>query len=113
MEINICSLASWRNEEYKYRERGRPRFIIINNIEGRKWILKYTFLIKLFDSTGTLRRARNYHHEGHKPTTMDDLPVPTGSWQAQHEANQKKFNLQLALGIGFAVATILTVCFTF
>ncbi|CAH0675723.1 unnamed protein product [Chilo suppressalis] len=52
--------------------------------------------------------ARRYHAgEGHfKPPTMDDLPVPRGSWQAQYDANQRRYNAALVLGIGFCAATI-------
>ncbi|XP_014251511.1 uncharacterized protein LOC106667825 [Cimex lectularius] len=31
--------------------------------------------------------------------TMDDLPVPSGSWEAQYKAKQAKYNLHLALGV--------------
>ncbi|CAG9787577.1 unnamed protein product [Diatraea saccharalis] len=51
--------------------------------------------------------ARRYHAgEGFKPPTMDDLPVPRGSWQANYDARQRKYNAALILGIGFSIASV-------
>ncbi|XP_028158711.1 uncharacterized protein LOC135076393 [Ostrinia nubilalis] len=52
----------------------------------------------------TVRR----YHGGHdfKPATMDELPVPRGSWQAAYDAKQRKYNAVLALGLVFTVGTI-------
>ncbi|KAI7815127.1 Uncharacterized protein RDOM_000604 [Rhyzopertha dominica] len=52
---------------------------------------------------------RGYHH-GHevKPYgTYDDLPSPQGSWQTQYDANQRRYNAHLALGIATLAGTIL------
>lgn len=55
--------------------------------------------------------ARRYAHHGHgsvKPiATYNDLPSPQGSWQTQYDANQRKYNGHLALGVGFLAATLL------
>jgi len=37
--------------------------------------------------------------EVYTPLTMNDLPVPKGSWQAHYEAKQKNYNLVLMLGV--------------
>ncbi|KAA2221032.1 hypothetical protein F0L46_25955, partial [Salinarimonas soli] len=50
--------------------------------------------------------VHRYHGEGHfKPPTMDELPVPKGSWQSHHDANQRRFNAVLLFGIAFTAAT--------
>lgn len=55
--------------------------------------------------------ARRSAHHGHGPpkpvATYDDLPSPQGSWQTNYEANQRKYNGHLALGVGFLAGTIL------
>uniref|UniRef100_A0A069DN71 Putative conserved plasma membrane protein n=1 Tax=Panstrongylus megistus TaxID=65343 RepID=A0A069DN71_9HEMI len=41
------------------------------------------------------------------PATMDDLPVPCGSWETQYNTNQSKYNMHLAVGVIFTVITII------
>ncbi|KAK3854685.1 hypothetical protein Pcinc_038848 [Petrolisthes cinctipes] len=49
---------------------------------------------------------RGYGDVPFKPPTMSDLPQPQGSW-AQHNARiQRKYNLQLAAGVGFSAFTL-------
>ncbi|KAH9633797.1 hypothetical protein HF086_005431 [Spodoptera exigua] len=50
--------------------------------------------------------VRRYHNEHFKPPTMDELPVPRGSWQAQYDANQRRYNLVLLFGIAFTAGTL-------
>ncbi|KAF2897000.1 hypothetical protein ILUMI_09172 [Ignelater luminosus] len=50
---------------------------------------------------------RNKAYLGELKGSMNDLPQPCGSWKTNHEAKQRKYNAQLAIGIGFLVATIL------
>lgn len=53
---------------------------------------------------------RRYHGGEHfKPPTMDELPVPRGSWQAQYDANQKGYNAALIFGVAFTVGTLIIV----
>lgn len=40
-------------------------------------------------------------------STYNDLPSPSGSWQTNYDAQQRKYNAQLALGIGVFVGTLL------
>lgn len=54
--------------------------------------------------------ARRYHNEHFKPPTMDELPVPSGSWQAQYDANQRRYNATLLFGIAFTTGTLIAVC---
>ncbi|XP_069939367.1 apoptosis-inducing factor 1, mitochondrial isoform X1 [Cherax quadricarinatus] len=49
---------------------------------------------------------RGYSNASKKPMTMNDLPQPQGSWAKRHERMQKKYNLQLAVGLGFAGFTL-------
>ncbi|CAG9136532.1 unnamed protein product [Plutella xylostella] len=52
--------------------------------------------------------VRRYHGGEHfKPPTMDELPVPRGSWQAQYDANQKGYNAALIFGVAFTVGTLI------
>lgn len=54
--------------------------------------------------------TRNAHHEAHHPgplSTYNDLPTPSGSWQTHYDAKQRKYNGQLALGIGAIVGTLI------
>lgn len=48
----------------------------------------------------------------YKPPTMNDLPVPQGSWQDAYSARQRKYNLQLLTGIAVLGGTLTYVsCF--
>lgn len=50
---------------------------------------------------------RAYHPPAHhRPPTMDDLPVPQGSWKAQNDAYQTRYNMQLIGGITFLALTV-------
>lgn len=42
-----------------------------------------------------------HHKPSYKPPTMDDLPVPAGSWARRHRHQQRKHNRDLVLGIAF------------
>ena len=44
---------------------------------------------------------RYYKQESYKPITMNDLPVPRGSWQQHYANKQKNYNLTLAGGMAF------------
>ncbi|XP_023935684.1 uncharacterized protein LOC112044164 [Bicyclus anynana] len=51
--------------------------------------------------------VRRYHAgEGFKPPSMDELPVPHGSWQARYDANQRRYNAVLLAGIAFLAGSI-------
>ena len=52
------------------------------------------------------QQVRRYHDGHFKPPTMDELPVPRGSWQSQYDANQRRYNTALLLGIGFTAVTL-------
>ncbi|KAK0075439.1 hypothetical protein PV325_011428 [Microctonus aethiopoides] len=54
------------------------------------------------------RGVRRYHEDkSFKYASMDELPVPSGSWQAQYDAYQKKYNMQLIAGVTFFIATFI------
>ncbi|XP_034933748.1 uncharacterized protein [Chelonus insularis] len=54
------------------------------------------------------KSARGYHKEQvpFKFPTMDELPVPQGSWQEQYNRNQKTYNAALVIGIALLAGTI-------
>ncbi|XP_077294913.1 cytochrome c oxidase subunit 7B [Arctopsyche grandis] len=56
------------------------------------------------------RNARSYHgkHSDFKAPSMDELPVPAGSWSDAFAARQRRNNLTLIGGIIFAGASIFT-----
>lgn len=69
-------------------------------------------LTSIFNIITHAHIARRYHGEhGHfKPPSMDELPVPQGSWQAQYDANQRRYNSILLFGIAFTAGSIIIVC---
>ena len=62
-------------------------------------------------STGVVA-VRRYHNEHFKPPSMDELPVPRGSWQAHHDAQQRRYNLALLFGVAFTAGTLVIVRIT-
>ncbi|PSN29558.1 hypothetical protein C0J52_22668 [Blattella germanica] len=58
-------------------------------------------------SEAAISHARAYHPPAHyKPPSMDDLPVPQGSWKADYESRQRKYNLQFIVGVSFLTFTV-------
>nr|CAD7455953.1 unnamed protein product [Timema tahoe] len=56
---------------------------------------------------GSLSQVRLYHPPAHqKEPTMDELPVPQGSWKADYDAKQTGYNLQLLAGVAFFSITL-------
>ncbi|XP_013141581.1 PREDICTED: uncharacterized protein LOC106105701 [Papilio polytes] len=58
-------------------------------------------LSRLFQQT-----VRRYHAGEVKPPSMDELPVPNGSWQARYDASQRHYNSVLAFGVAFAAFSV-------
>ncbi|KAK7871622.1 hypothetical protein R5R35_001809 [Gryllus longicercus] len=58
-------------------------------------------------NVGATSRVCAYHAPAHPETTVGDLPIPQGSWQADYESKQRKYNLHLLMGIGFTVGTLI------
>ncbi|KAJ8962232.1 hypothetical protein NQ318_018204 [Aromia moschata] len=52
------------------------------------------------------RNASHASHEAAPQSTYNDLPQPQGSWKTHYDANQRKYNAHLVLGIGALVGTI-------
>ncbi|XP_063362777.1 uncharacterized protein LOC134651606 [Cydia amplana] len=50
--------------------------------------------------------VRRYHAGDFKAPTMEELPVPRGSWQANYDAKQRKYNAVLIAGIAFTAGTL-------
>ncbi|XP_008554637.1 uncharacterized protein LOC103576263 [Microplitis demolitor] len=55
----------------------------------------------------TQKSIRTYHQESKpfKYANMDELPVPSGSWQELYDQNQRRYNLTLAAGIVMFITT--------
>ncbi|KAK4296110.1 hypothetical protein Pmani_031372 [Petrolisthes manimaculis] len=51
------------------------------------------------------RRGMAYVAE-FKPPTLNDLPVPQGSWRDTYNQRQRKYNLQLVGGLLFTGGTL-------
>jgi hypothetical protein len=67
-------------------------------------------------SEAAITHVRAYHPPAHyKPPTMDELPVPQGSWKAQHDANQARYNIHLIGGVTILAVTVgyVSICFLF
>ena len=45
----------------------------------------------------------------YKPSTMSDMPSPSGSWAALNSARQSKYNMHLIIGVAFTVASLAAV----
>ncbi|CAH1102823.1 unnamed protein product [Psylliodes chrysocephalus] len=54
------------------------------------------------------KRSYSSHYEGSHAvqSTYNDLPKPQGSWKTNYDANQRKYNAHLVLGIGALVGSI-------
>lgn len=59
-----------------------------------------------------VRSKSDGHHASYKPLTMDDMPVPKGSWQEHHGKANTKYNLVLIGGFGSLAASIYIVSVT-
>ena len=46
-----------------------------------------------------------------KAASMNDMPIPAGSWQAHYNANQKRYNSHLLGGATFAAITLIVVSY--
>lgn len=46
----------------------------------------------------------------YKFPTIDDLPVPCGSWKEDYDNKQRKYLIHLILGTGFFIITMAVVC---
>ncbi|KOC71185.1 hypothetical protein WH47_06246 [Habropoda laboriosa] len=58
-------------------------------------------------NTRTGTRSYQVPHDV-RPPSMDEVPVPHGSWQEAYNKAQTKYNLQLAAGVLVLIATIVT-----
>ncbi|KAG8224579.1 hypothetical protein J437_LFUL003098 [Ladona fulva] len=83
--------------------------------QGRLFLRQKTVMMLTRAVQPTLRRvlgassgARSYHPPADfKEVTYNDMPVPQGSWQAQYDANQRKYNMRLIFGVSFLVGTLI------
>ncbi|XP_065556442.1 uncharacterized protein LOC136024856 [Artemia franciscana] len=51
------------------------------------------------------RNGSSAAHLPFKPVTMNDLPVPEGSWEVLHRARQARYNKHLLGGLAFSLLT--------
>lgn len=54
-------------------------------------------------------RSYNNVPKDFKLAHFDELPVPSGPWQHDHDRRQRKYNLQLLFGASFFIFTIFAV----
>ncbi|KAJ8981839.1 hypothetical protein NQ317_001802 [Molorchus minor] len=52
------------------------------------------------------RQAHGEAHASAAQTTLNDLSQPQGSWKTHYDANQRKYNAQLVIGVGALIGTI-------
>ncbi len=48
-----------------------------------------------------------------KPMTMNEMPVPSGSWAEHHNAKQKAYNMHLMIGVVLTAVSIVAVSFIY
>lgn len=64
-------------------------------------------LMSTLFSEAAVAHVRAYHPPADfKPPTMDDLPVPQGSWKTQNDSNQTKYNIHLIGGVTLLTFTL-------
>ncbi len=58
----------------------------------------------------TSQPVRNGSYVSHiKNATMNEMPVPSGSWAEHNSAKQKSHNLNLVAGLAITIVTIIAV----
>ncbi|KAI9565708.1 hypothetical protein GHT06_009500 [Daphnia sinensis] len=65
---------------------------------------------KLITQTGRLstQQTRNGSYVSSiKTATLNEMPVPSGSWAQHHAAKQQSYNLHLAVGVAVTIVTVL------
>lgn len=60
----------------------------------------------LLRNAGALSRAAYHGHGHHKPSTMNDLPVPEGDWYEHHNRQNSKYNAVLITGVLVLAGTL-------
>ncbi|XP_050428999.1 uncharacterized protein LOC126838539 [Adelges cooleyi] len=55
-----------------------------------------------------VRSSSGEHHPSYRPVTMDDMPVPKGSWQEHYSKANTKYNAVLVAGFFSIVGAIYT-----
>lgn len=56
---------------------------------------------------GQHRQASGHGHSPAPGATYNDLPSPSGSWQTNYDAQQRKYNAQLLLGIAALAGSLI------
>ncbi|XP_050532786.1 uncharacterized protein LOC126900850 [Daktulosphaira vitifoliae] len=51
-------------------------------------------------------RSSSDHHPSYRPLTMDDMPVPKGSWQEHYNKTNSKYNAVLIGGVISLITSI-------
>lgn len=78
---------------------------------------------RLMQLNGIRRMAHDVgHHKHHesldhiplkfRPPTLNEFPLPQGSWQAHNAELQSKYNKQLVIGLSFFIFTVGYVVFS-
>jgi hypothetical protein len=75
-------------------------------------IVNFFHLMMIISFAGRLtsQPVRNGSYVSHiKNATMNEMPVPSGSWAEHNSAKQKSYNLHLMAGIAFTTVTVIFV----
>lgn len=69
-------------------------------------VITHTICVLFLSGSQIGQQVRRSHAYSKKaPVTIDDLPVPKGSWKELHAKRNAKYNAQLAFGAVFLIAT--------
>lgn len=76
--------------------------------------LYYFLWINIFLGRLTTQQTRNGSYVSSiKTATLNEMPVPSGSWAEHNAAKQKSYNLHLVAGVAITIVTIFAVSYLF
>lgn len=98
--IGLCMTSS-----HTYRQEPQQAFMLDYCEPFFQFLYNNCFL---FDpGSQMVQQVRRSHAYSKKPpVTIDDLPVPQGSWKAHYDKQNTKYNIQLLVGTVSLAATI-------
>lgn len=70
-------------------------------------------LLNLISGRSVSNQVRNgsSYSSSIKPVTMNEMPVPSGSWSEHYNAKQKAYNMHLMIGLALAAVSVVAVSF--
>ncbi|XP_030753946.1 uncharacterized protein LOC115880799 [Sitophilus oryzae] len=64
-------------------------------------------VLRLFTNPRSFGVRHASHAPAHPRSTYNDLPSPSGNWKTHNEAQQRKYNIQLAVGLSVFIGTLI------